>query len=298
MKPRNVLLVAFWMAGALLSFSGMALAIRSLARTLTLFDILALRNAAGLAVLLAAATIHAPFRSQFRPGRPSLHALRNTLHFGAQYAWSYGVAVLPLATAFALEFTAPIWLGLIAVVVLGERATTSRVGAIVLGLVGVLVILRPGHEAFQPAALIMLAAALGFAAVAATSKVLTTSVSTFTILLWMNGIQLGLNAFTADWTFPRLLDASQIPAALMIAVGGLTSHLCQLQAYRHGDAIVVMPLDFLRIPLIALVGWSFYGEALDGWVFVGAGIIVGGILWNLWSEAERNQPRSPQAEAA
>lgn len=297
MKARNVVLLALWMSGVLLSFSGVALAVRSLTRTLSVFEVLALRNEAGLVFLLIAAGLHPAWRSQFRPLRPNLHVLRNTVHFGSQYGWSYSVAALPLATAFALEFTAPIWLALLAVIVLGERMTLTRLAAIVLGLIGVLVILRPGHEAFQPAALVMLASAFGFGATAAASKLLTKSVPTFTILLWMNIIQLLLNLFTADWLFWSRIDAAQIPGVIMLTVGGLASHLCQLQAYRYGDAIVVMPLDFLRIPLIAVIGWSFYREPLDGFVFLGAGLIVTGIVWNLWAEARRPAPQAqPELE--
>lgn len=286
MKPRNIALVAVWMAGALLCFSGAALAVRSLIRTLSVFDILALRNETGLLMLVVAAGLHPSFRAELRPRPPGLHLLRNVLHFAGQYCWFYAVTVLPLATAFALEFTAPIWLALIAALLLGERITASRLGAVALGLVGVLLILRPGHDAFQPAALVMLAAAIAFAGTAATSKRLTQSAPTFTILLWMNLLQLVFNAFTADWLSPARIEASQLPAVLMLAIGGLGSHVCTLQAYMHGDAMVVMPLDFLRIPLIAVVGWTFYGEPLDAWVFAGAAVIIAGILWNLAAEAQ------------
>ena len=72
---------------------------------------------------------------------------------------------------------------------------------------------------------------------------------------------------------------------LGVALAGLSSHYCLTNAFRHGDATIVVPLDILRIPLIALIGWSFYGEALDGFVFAGAAIIVAGIFWNLRAEA-------------
>ena len=75
--------------------------------------------------------------------------------------------------------------------------------------------------------------------------------------------------------------------ALALAVAGLTSHYCLTQAFRFGDATVVVPLDFVRIPLIALVGWMFYGEALDGFVFAGAALIICGVLWNLFAESRR-----------
>jgi len=69
------------------------------------------------------------------------------------------------------------------------------------------------------------------------------------------------------------------------AITGLSVHLCVAQAFRYGDAIVVVPLDFLRVPLIALIGWSFYGEALDAFVLAGAGLIIAGVIWNLRTEA-------------
>jgi drug/metabolite transporter (DMT)-like permease len=70
-----------------------------------------------------------------------------------------------------------------------------------------------------------------------------------------------------------------------VALSGLASHFCLAQAFRYGDATLVVPLDFMRIPLIALVGWWLYGEQLDAYVFAGAGLIVLGVLWNLRAEA-------------
>src|SRR5438874_13334480 len=103
--------------------------------------------------------------------------LRNTIHFGSQYLWAMSLLLLPLATVFALEFTMPAWTIVLAPFFLGERMTTSRIGAVVLGLAGVLVILRPGLEAFQPAALLVLAAALGYAIQIIVTKKLTSSES-------------------------------------------------------------------------------------------------------------------------
>jgi drug/metabolite transporter (DMT)-like permease len=74
-----------------------------------------------------------------------------------------------------------------------------------------------------------------------------------------------------------------------IAVAGLSTHLCIAEAFRYGDAIVVVPLGFLRVPLIALIGWSFYGEILDPLVFAGASLIIAGVIWNLRTEARRDR---------
>jgi drug/metabolite transporter (DMT)-like permease len=96
-----------------------------------------------------------------------------------------------------------------------------------------------------------------------------------------------LTLVPSDPLFALKLSAGQLPAVLAVGVSGLASHYCLTNAFRSGDASVVVPLDFMRIPLIAVVGWWLYGEQLDVLVFVGAGLIIAGILWNLRSEAMR-----------
>jgi drug/metabolite transporter (DMT)-like permease len=192
---------------------------------------------------------------------------------------------------FALEFTTPAWTLLLAAPVLGERLTASRVGAVVFGLLGVLVILRPGLASFQPGAMLALMAAFGLAVTLIATKKLTRTDSTFAILFWMMLIQLPLALIASEPLFVTKLNQAQIPAVLGIGVSGLASHYCLTNAFRAGDAGVVVPLDFMRIPLIAVIGWWLYGEPLDVFVFLGAGLIITGILWNLRSEAGRT-PRS------
>jgi drug/metabolite transporter (DMT)-like permease len=85
------------------------------------------------------------------------------------------------------------------------------------------------------------------------------------------------------------LDTRHILPAMGVGIAGLTSHYCLSNAFRSGDATLVVPLDFMRIPLIAVVGWAFYGEQLDIFVLLGALIIVAGVLWNLRSEVARAQ---------
>jgi drug/metabolite transporter (DMT)-like permease len=284
---RNVAAVILWMAGTLLSFSAAAVGVRALSGTLAVFEILALRNAAGVAILLALSVPRPRLRASLRPRRMKLHLLRNTVHFGATYAWALGLTLLPLATVFALEFTMPAWVALLAVPLLRERLTPSRLGSIVLGFVGALVILRPGLESLKPGAFVVLAAAFGFAVTTIVTKKLIVTETTFAILFWMNLIQLPLNLAGSDWAFWTKLDATHLPALLGVCIGGLSSHFCLTNAFRYGDAIMVQPLDFLRIPLIALVGWYLYGERLDPFVFVGSLIIISGIVWNLGSEARR-----------
>jgi drug/metabolite transporter (DMT)-like permease len=219
--------------------------------------------------------------------RLGLHALRNSIHFGSQYLWAWSLLLLPLATVFALEFTMPAWTILLAPFFLGERMTPSRLGAVVLGIAGVLVILRPGMETFHPAALMVLAAALGYAVQIIATKKLTLTQSTFAIVFWMNVMQLALGVAGAGVTFIGKIEWDIVPGILAVGSAGLFAHYCMTNAFRAGDASLVVPLDFLRIPLIAVVGWWLYSEPLDLFVFAGAGLIISGILWNLRSEARR-----------
>jgi drug/metabolite transporter (DMT)-like permease len=275
------------MTGALLSFSAMAVSIRGLVGRLNIFEILTIRSGTGVLVLLALVATHPELRATLALRRMGLHAVRNSVHFASQYAWALSLTLLPLATVFALEFTMPAWVALLAMPLLGERMTLSRVGSIVLGFTGVLIIVRPGFESFQPGVLLVLAAALGFAISLITTKQLTMNVGTFAILFWMNVMQLPMGLAGSNPLFILDLDAHHLPAIIGVGIAGLSSHFCLTNAFRAGDATVVVPFDFLRIPLIALVGWLFYAEPLDLFVFAGAGVIIVGVVWNLRAEVRR-----------
>lgn len=286
--PAHLGWVAFWMAGTLTAFIVAAISVRAMQQTLNAFEMMTVRSAGGLVILVALALVRPQLWAGVRASRMRLQTLRNVVHFGSQICWTIAITMLPLATVFALECTIPAWVTLLAVLFLGERMFASRAGALALCFVGVLVILRPGHEAFQPAALIMLVGALLFASAAIATKKLVTTETTFSIMLWMNLMQLPMNYLGSDPLFMLRLDWSVAWPLAGLASAGLAIHYCLANAFRYGDAIVVIPLDFLRVPLIALIGWMFYGEHLDAFVFAGAGLIMAGVLWNLRSEAQRN----------
>jgi drug/metabolite transporter (DMT)-like permease len=279
--------VVLWMTGALLSFSAMAVSIRGLASTLNISEILTIRNGCGLAALTALAVARPELRATLAPRRMVLHAFRNIVHFVSQYAWALSLTLLPLATVFALEFTMPAWVALLAMPILGERMTVSRAGSILLGFIGVLIIVRPGVQTFHPAVLFVLGAAFGYAVSLIATKQLTATVGTFAILFWMNAMQLPMALAGSDPLFFLRLGAAEMPYVVAVGVAGLASHFCLTNAFRSGDATIVVPFDFLRIPLIALVGWLFYGEVLDLFVFAGAAVIISGVVWNLRAESRR-----------
>jgi drug/metabolite transporter (DMT)-like permease len=275
------------MTGALLSFSAMAVSVRTLSATVSVMEILALRAGIGLIVMASLAAARRELRATIPTQHFPLHLFRNAVHVGSSALWATSLLLVPMAMTFALEFTAPAWTLVLAALVLGERMTASRIGAVVLGLAGVLVILRPGFATLQPSALLALGAGFGIAVTLVATKKLTRTDGPFAIVFWMMLIQLPLALLASDPLFVRRLELAQAPAVLGIGLSGLTSHYCLTRAFRVGDAGVVVPLDFMRIPLIAVAAWWLYGEPLNAFVFLGAGLILAGILWNLRTEAAR-----------
>jgi drug/metabolite transporter (DMT)-like permease len=164
-----------------------------MSKTFNAFELMTLRSAGGLVILCVLGAFQPALWTDVRVNRMGLQTFRNIAHFGSQICWTTAIAVLPFATVFALEMTIPAWVTILAVIFLGERMFASRASALALCVVGALVILRPGQEAFQPAALIMLFGALLFAIAAISTKKLITTETTFSIMLWMNLMQLPLN---------------------------------------------------------------------------------------------------------
>lgn len=300
-RGNDIRAVVLWMMGALAAFSTTALAVRALLPALGLFDMLAARMATGLVLVVLMARLTGEPRAPFTLRRVPLHLARNTVHFAATAGWSYALGVLPFAVVFALEFTTPAFVTLLAVVILHERLTRTRLLAVVLGTLGVLLILRPGAGSFAPASLLMLAVAVGFALTSITTKALTRTEPTLAILFWMNLIQLALD-LVAGRLFPATPSLPFEPlrhggALALVCLSGFASQWCLTNAYRRGDAVTVIPLDFLRLPLIALVGWQFYGEPLDPFVLVGGGAMLAGILINLRAEARAARTTLPVLRA-
>jgi drug/metabolite transporter (DMT)-like permease len=287
-EPARLGWLVFWMTGTLLAFIIGAVSVRALAKDLSVFEMMTVRNAGGLLILITLAAMRPDLRTGLKFRRIALQGARAFIHVGSQICWALAITLLPFATVFALEFTIPAWVALLAVVFLGERMTANRALALAICLFGVLMILRPGFADFNPAALIMLAGALFFAITAIMTKKLIATETTFAILFWMNLIQLPLNFAGGDWLFFLKINHSMMLPLIGVTLGGLLTHYCLTNAFRCGDAIVVIPMDFLRVPLIAVIGWAFYGEHLDAFVFAGAGLIIAGVLWNVRGETRRN----------
>jgi drug/metabolite transporter (DMT)-like permease len=271
-----------WMGGALVSFTLMAVAVRELAPVMSPYQILFLRSVVALLLLLL---VLPRFGARaLRTRRLGLHVARNVLHFAGQYSWVYAIGLLPLATVFAIEFTMPVWTAVLAALILGERLNRGRVVMLLMGFAGIIIILRPGFEQVSPAALVMLAGAFAYASTMIATKRIAGYDGAFALVFYMSAIQLPLGLVLAlpEWTAPRAADW---PWIIAVGATGLTAHLCLQRALRIADATLVVPIDFLRLPLIAAVGVLCYGEPLELPILLGAAVIFAGTYYSIRRES-------------
>jgi drug/metabolite transporter (DMT)-like permease len=272
-------MAALWMAGWLSLMLIMAIAGRETTRELNVFEIMEVRSVLSLFILYPLIRRSGGFAAM-KTSRPLQHLARNLIHYGAQLCWFFALTLIPLGQVIAIEFTMPIWTAILAASFLGERMTVWKISAIVLGIVGVLVIVRPATGAINPGQLIALAAAVGFGISIAMMKSLTRTESTLAIIFWMLAIQSVAGFFPAlhVWVWPSAYVFGWI---VVIAFCGTFSHYSMARAMLYADATVVLPMDFLRVPLTAIAGYLIYSERLDIFTVLGAVLILTGNLLNL-----------------
>jgi len=275
------------MMGSIASFVLMAVAARQLTGRMAPVEILFLRSVASIIILLALwprLGIDAFATRQLR-----LHVVRNVIHFFGQYAWVWGIALAPLAVVTAIEFTSPVWVALLAAVWLGERIPPPRRVAIVAGIAGVVIIVRPGVSAFGPAALIVVAGSFCFAASILVVKMLLRTDRITAVVFYMSVVQLplGLAGSLFVWTRPALTDA---PWYFAMGATALSAHYTMGRALSLGDASFVLPMDFLRLPVVALTALALYGERIDAFTMLGAALIFAGNYWSVRHEARAIGP--------
>ena len=270
---------AVWMAGWLSLMIVIAVAGREASRELAVFQIMELRSLIGLALLYPLIHASGGFRAM-RTTRLWHHAVRNTVHYAAQYGWFVALTLISLAQVVALEFTMPIWTACLAVGFLCERMNVWKALAIALGLLGVALIVRPSAAGLSPGQAIALAAAVGFAVSVTLTKSLTRTDSAVAIIFWMLVFQslIGAVPALATWHWP---SAPVWAWVLLIAFCGTFSHYCLARALRHAEATTVVPMDFLRVPLMAVAGWLVYAERVDAFTVIGTVLILLGNLLNL-----------------
>ncbi|HEX6979677.1 MAG TPA: DMT family transporter [Alphaproteobacteria bacterium] len=278
-SPRTQWRAVLWMLGAVASFTAMALSVRELSDSLSVYQILFLRSAVGLPLIVGAAVAFGGTAGlrRLRTANIRLQFVRNCIHIFGQLAWIYGLSVLPLATVFAVEFSSPLWAVLLAVLFLHEYPTRPQKIGLLLGFLGILTIVRPGLDGISWDLVMVLFAALAYAGAHLSTRILARTDLPISIAFWMCLIQtpLGLAVSLIDW---RPVGVADVPAILVLAASGLTAHQCLSSALRLAPLARVLPFDYLRLPLIAVIGAAFYGEALDPFVLVGGGIVLSGVI--------------------
>jgi drug/metabolite transporter (DMT)-like permease len=270
---------AAWMMASIALLLLMAISGRAITREIDVFQVMEMRSVIAFFMLLPLVFREGGFKAM-RTGILPSHIGRNLAHYIGQFAWLMGLTLIPLAQVIAIEFTAPIWAAIMAAMFLGERLTWRKCVAISFGLVGVVLIVRPGAAPLNPGHLIVLGAAFVFAISFIMTKALTRRDSPTKIIFWMLIIQsiIGLVPALRVWVWP---SAELWPWIFVIAFSGTFAHYCGAKALSYAEAMVVMPMDYLRVPASALIGYLLYAEAIDGMTALGAGLILFGNLFNL-----------------
>jgi drug/metabolite transporter (DMT)-like permease len=273
-----------WFCGTMAGFAGMAVAARDLWHSgMSVFEILAFRSFIGVAVVL-------PFVMRgglagLATPKIKMHFLRAVVQLGGQSCWIYGVALLALVEIAALEFTVPLWAALLAAPMLGERLQRHKWIATIGGFIGVMIILRPGMVALSVPALVVLVGSVFYALSGIFVKYLTRTDTPQLIVFYMNLIQLPIGLIPAlfVWVTPSWSD---VPWILVWGLSGLFAHYTMARALKLADISLIYPLDFLRLPFMALIGYLFYAELLDPWVALGAVVIFGANYYSVRRESQ------------
>lgn len=205
------------------------------------------------------------------------------------------MTLIPLAQVFALEFTSPLWVLMLSPLLLGEALTKPRVLAAALGFIGILIVARPSPGSLNLGVIAAASSAVFFALTIMFTKRLTRHEPISSILLWLTLMQLGMGLAISGWDgVIAIPNAATALWLLVIGCAGLTAHFCMTKALAIAPATVVVPIDFARLPTIAVAGMLIYGEALNLWILLGAAVIFCANYINILDAAGRLRAHSEQ----
>ena len=285
----NPIKAGFWMLGAMISFTLMAISGRSLADKLDTFEIMTYRSFIGIAIVLLFA-YRAGTLGEVRTRYLKLHIIRNIFHFSGQNLWFFAILYVPLSQMFVFEFSTPLWVAVCAPLVLGERLTLSRFMAAAMGFFGILVVARPDFSDVNPAIIAAALCAIGFAGATLATKILTRTETITAILFWLTVLQAVFGVICAG--YDGVMDVprgSEWLWVVIIGICGLCAHFCITTALQLAPATIVTPFEFLRLPLITFVGVVLYGEQLEWLVFLGAFIVLLANIMNIRAETRASK---------
>ncbi len=261
-----------WMFGAAVAFSAAITLVRHLSANYSTFEIVIFRLVFGIAVMLPWAMRAG--RAGLRTPNLRLYAVRAVLAYSAMFAGYYSVRLITIADSIALQFTLPIFTAILAVLLLKERAHAHRWIATVVGFAGVLIIVRPGFAEVNAGAAIALGAAFLFAAVDVSTRFLARSDGVRTMLFYGFVMQLPIAVLpaAATWVTPPLADLPWIGAFALCALG---AQVCITKSLSTAEASLVSPVLYLRLPIVAVLGFVFFGELPSHWTWAGAALLFG-----------------------
>ncbi|KRG86140.1 membrane protein [Stenotrophomonas daejeonensis] len=288
---------ALLMLASTMAFGLMAVTIRLATAHVPTQEVAFFRNAFGLLALLP--MLMRPGRSPLRTQQLPRYFLRSAIGLGSMLCGFWAVGHLPLSQAVSLSYSTPLFVTIAAVLWLGETVRIRRWAAVIVGFIGVLVIVRPGHHGFEPGTLIAVLAAVLSALVAIQIKQLTRVdgadiVVFYTYVFW---VPLSLVPALFVWAWP-----TGVAWLWLVATGifGTAGQLLWTRALRLGEVSALTPISFMQLPLVALCGWLLFGETLDRWTLLGAAIILAANAYIAHREAvlaRRTATQSPSAAA-
>ena len=297
--------------GALAALTVSDAIIKWLSPDMALHQITLLRSCFALIVVMLIVRLEGGL-STLKTRRPVMHLVRGSLLVLANMFFFIGLAAMPLAETVVLFYTAPLFICALSQPVLGERVGLRRWVVILIGMVGAVIMLRPGSELFRPVSLLPIAAALCYAAMTMMTRKLgmreTAGSLTFYIQVCfilissLLGLAIGdgrfdvydnssLSFLLREWYWPSNTQWQLLLlCGLIVACGGYLIS----QAYRLGEAPAVAPFEYASLPFALLVGYLFWGDWPDWRAFVGAGLIIGSGLLVAYIE-NRRPAKTPAA---
>ena len=258
------------MLGAMILFSTMGVFIKLSSSQLHPLEVVFFRNF--LALFFLTPWIFHQRANVFKSNRKKLYTLRAIFNVVGMAAGFTALTLIPLAEATALSFTAPLFATLGAVLILGEIVRQRRIIAIFFGFFGMLIILRPGIEAVSPGALLAIANAITIAITVLIVKKLTTTEKPITIVAYMALLQTPMALIPAlfYWEWPSLITWTWL---FCLAGAGTIGHLMYTKAIQLAEVSQLQPIDFVRLPIIALFGYIVFAEQPSIWVWIGGAVI-------------------------
>jgi drug/metabolite transporter (DMT)-like permease len=272
---------AFWMILSSISFAWMGALVRVASAELHPFELAFFRTI--LALPFLAPVLWQRGIAGLRLSHWRGYLMRAAFSIVGLICGFYAVVHMPYADSIAVSFTLPIFATVGAALFLKEDVRLRRWIAVGIGFIGMLVIIRPGAETLQPAVFFAIAAAMGGAAASLTVKVLSRTEPAVAIVA---NLSIYLTPMTLAFALPVWVWPSGWAWVLLLLIGsiGTIGQICITRAYAVADASVVMPFDYLRLPLGAMVGFLLFAEVPGYWTFAGAGIIAASSLYIAWRE--------------